>query len=135
MNSEFKISTHELAHWANAIRNISDHQERTRALDALWSGQLDSKAWLVNNLAEHIMATAPTNIYIFGGWVGILANMLLQSTINVNKCRSIDLDPWCESIADNINKRHEMDGWRFKAITADMSTYQYQSDIRPDVVG
>lgn len=131
---DFKINTNELAHWMTAIRNIDDHGQRTRALDALWSGQLSSKAWLVNHLSKYITPAEPTNIYIFGGWIGILGSMLLQSDINVRKCRSIDLDPWCETIADTVNKTFEMDNWRFKAITADMCEYQYQSDIYPDVV-
>lgn len=130
----FPVSNLELANWATALRNLPTHQERTRALDALWWGQLASKGWLVNQLSSCIMGSAPTNIYIFGGWIGILGNMLLESTINVRKCRSIDLDPWCESVADQVNKTHEMNDWRFKAYTADMATYQYQEDIRPDVV-
>lgn len=135
MDQEFKINILELCHWANAIRNINDHEHRTRALDALWSGQLVSKAWLTNRLADYVRPESMPNIYIFGGWIGILANMLLQSDkINPSKIRSIDLDPWCESIADTVNKIHEMNGWRFKAITADMSAYQYQSDIHPDIV-
>ena len=124
------ISTNEISHWANTIRQLPDH-ERTRFLDSMWSGQLESKAWLVNRLS-HVVLLRP-NIYIFGGWTGILANMLLQDD-KVYKVRSIDIDPWCEAIADNVNKIHEMNDWRFKAVTADMSTYQYQSDIVPHVV-
>jgi hypothetical protein len=97
----------------------------------MWSGQLESKAWLVNCLLD--VELINSNIYIFGGWTGILANMLLQDS-RVYKVRSIDIDPWCECVADNVNKIHEMNGWRFKAVTADMSTYEYQSDIVPDVV-
>jgi hypothetical protein len=40
---EFNISNIELAHWMNAIRNLDSHDDRTRALDALWMGQLSSK--------------------------------------------------------------------------------------------
>jgi hypothetical protein len=104
-------------------------------LDSLWDGQLESKSWLVDELEEYIMPGSSPNIYIFGGWTGILANMILQSPIiNPKKVRSIDLDTWCESVADTVNKIHEMDDWRFKAVTGDMATYQYQSDIRPDIV-
>ena len=124
------ITTDNLIHWANALRQLP-HVERTRFLDSMWSGQLESKAWLVNQLSS--ILPLPSNIYIFGGWTGILANMLLQDD-RVYKIRSIDIDPWCESVADNVNKIHEMNGWRFKAVTADMSTYQYQSDIVPDIV-
>lgn len=135
VNTEFKISNLELSQWMNAIRNLETYEQRTRALDALWDGQLTSKGWLVNNLKDYLQQDSSSNIYIFGGWIGILASMILQSSdINVNKVRSIDLDPWCESIADTVNKIHEMNDWRFKSVTADMTTYKYQSDIAPHVV-
>lgn len=134
-DQEFRISNLELSQWINAIRDIDDHAQRTRALDALWYGQLASKGWLVNHLKDYVMPNAPVNVYIFGGWIGILANMILQSPdMDVKKVRSIDIDPWCEPIADKVNKWHEMNDWRFKAVTADMLTYEYQSDIRPDIV-
>jgi hypothetical protein len=134
-NQEFKISNLELAHWMNAIRGLSSHEDRTRALDALWSGQLASKGWLVNALSDFIDADIPTNIYIFGGWIGILSSMLLQcEKITISKIRSIDIDPWCERMADTVNKTFKMDNWRFKAVTADMSSYQYQVGIDPNIV-
>ena len=132
--NDFRVSTTELAHWFNAIRNIDSHRERNRALDAVWSGQLESKAWLVNHVVDCVMRGAPVNIYVFGGWIGILSSMLLQSDIHVKQIRSIDIDPWCERIANDVNKRHEMDGWRFRAETADMSYYEYPEDAKPDIV-
>lgn len=126
-----KISTREVSHWFNAVRNLPDNQ-RTRALDAFWSGQLDSKSWLVEHLTP--LVTESSNVYIFGGWIGVLASMLFQSGMPIKKIRSIDIDPWCEAVADDVNKSQEMDGWRFKAVTGDMTTYRYQSDISPDIV-
>jgi hypothetical protein len=132
---EFKISNLELAHWMNAIRNLDSHNDRTRALDALWMGQLSSKGWLVNHLVDYVASDIPVNIYIFGGWIGILGSMLLQTDkLTIGKIRSIDIDPWCEPIADTVNKRFEMDDWRFKARTADMSTYEYEWGITPHIV-
>jgi len=119
----------------NAVRGIDCHEARTRALDALWLGQLSSKGWLVNHLADWVPEDRALNIYIFGGWIGILGSMICQSElIKTNKVRSIDIDPWCESIADQVNKNFEMSDWHFKAVTADMCTYEYQSDITPDIV-
>lgn len=133
--TEYKIDILEIAEWMNAIRNISDHNQRTRALDALWLGQLSSKAWLVNTLVDYVQPKLPINIYIFGGWIGLLGNMLLNhESLNISKIRSIDIDPWCETIADTVNKKFEINDWQFKAITADMSTYNYQSDIFPNIV-
>lgn len=132
MKNNITIDTGELIHWFNALRNVPESQ-RTRALDAFWSGQIQSKAWLVTELNKIILS--PSNIYIFGGWIGVLANMLIQaSTFDVLKIRSIDLDPWCERIADDVNKIHEIDSWRFKAVTADMCSYQYQHDMHPHIV-
>lgn len=124
------IKIDHLSHWFNAIRNLPE-QERTRALDAVWSGQLESKAWLVGTLQP--ICRAPVNVYIFGGWIGILASMLFQN-LPIKKIRSIDLDPWCESVADTVNKPYEMDKWRFKAITANMCSYDYDWGIPSDVV-
>lgn len=133
MMNFLKINTSNLAHWANTIR-ILENSEKERFLDSLWSGQLESKSWLVNTLSV-CLPQSSVNIYIFGGWTGILANMILQDErINIIKIRSIDIDPWCELVADSVNKIYEMDDWKFKAVTGDMSTYQYQTDIIPHVV-
>jgi hypothetical protein len=106
-------------------------------LDSFWSGQLQSKAWLSNELNR--VAKTPSNIYIFGGWTGILSNIIFtNSTFRVLKIRSIDIDPWCEGIADTVNKEFEMDGWRFKARTCCMGEYRYEWDnsgfIAPHIV-
>jgi hypothetical protein len=125
------INTEDLIFWFNAIRELPD-QERTRALDAMWSGQIQSKAWLANTLEQYV--DKPVNVYIFGGWIGILASMLFQSKLEIKKIRSIDIDPWCERVADMVNKRYEMDEWRFKALTANMCNYDYDWGISSDVV-
>lgn len=128
----FKIGIDELAQWGNALREITTHERRTRALDAIWWGQLLSKSWLINHLKDWAPDT-PSNIYIFGGWIGMLANMMWQSPIKINKIRSIDIDPWCEPIADRLNTLH-LENWDFKAITADMVNYQYVDHLIPDIV-
>lgn len=125
-----KLDPKEITYWFNALRDLPDH-ERTRALDAFWAGQLDSKVWLTEELNK--VLSSPSDVYIFGGWIGVLASIMLQSsTFPINKLRSIDLDSWCEPIADMMCKPHEMNEWRFKARTADMSLYEYEST--PDVV-
>ena len=124
------INSNDLIHWFNAIRNLPNN-ERTRALDATWSGQIQSKAWLVNCLKP--LVTIDSNAYIFGGWIGLLANMMFQN-LPIKKIRSIDIDPWCESVADMVNKPYEMNNWRFKSITCDMMNYEYDYDITSDIV-
>lgn len=132
MQHSILLKPQEIIHWFNAIRNVAD-SERYRCLEAFWAGQIDSKVWLVDTLNK--IQTSPANIYIFGGWIGVLASILFQaSTFKIEKIRSIDLDPWCEGVADTLCKPHEMVDWNFKARTSDMSSYEYEWGIKPTIV-
>jgi hypothetical protein len=98
-------------------------------MDAFWSGQLKSKEWLIETLSMHCsIKSGPYDIDIYGGWVGVLASMLFQSTVPVCKIRSIDIDPACKDIAAMMNKGEEMQG-RFTSITADMCATSSKAHI------
>ena len=97
-----------------AIRNSPDPM---RTMDAMWSGQLKSKEWLIDNLANHVHTAS--SIEIHGGWVGVLASMIFQSTIPATKICSVDIDPTVQPIAILMNKQEEIDG-KFHAMTTDM---------------
>lgn len=109
-----QINTDHLHHWMNAIR-ISNNPMRT--LDAFWGGQIKSKEWLITELKEHVFF--PSTIEIHGGWVGVLASMLFQSKIPVNQIVSVDVDPLCQHVAEEMN-RIEFNQGRFRAETGDM---------------
>lgn len=127
-----RLNPNQIIYWFNAIRNV-ENDKKTRILDAFWAGQLNSKLWLVDELNK--LVNSNSNVYVFGGWVGVLSSILFQcSTFKINKIRSIDLDSWCEKVADDVCKIHEMNEWRFKARTADMSIYEYEWGISPDIV-
>jgi hypothetical protein len=117
------IDTEHLHYWMQAIRQSPDP---LRTMDAFWSGQLKSKEWLIEALSvQFSVKDEPVSIEIHGGWVGVLASMLFQSSIPINRITSIDIDPTCEPIATMMNKGEEIQG-RFQAITGDMC------DIRSD---
>jgi hypothetical protein len=118
-----QIDTNHLHHWMQAIRQ-SENPMRT--MDAFWSGQLKSKEWLIDCLDEHVKFGSSIDIH--GGWVGVLASMLFQSTIPVTTIRSIDIDPTCEAIATTMNKPEEIAG-RFRAVTADMCAIRSDADV------
>jgi hypothetical protein len=100
-----------------AIRQSSDP---LRTMDAFWSGQLKSKEWLIESLSMQFpVKDDPVSIEIHGGWVGVLASMLFQSSIPIKRIFSLDIDPVCEPIAIMMNKGEEIQG-RFRAITGDM---------------
>jgi hypothetical protein len=95
-------------------------------MDAFWSGQLNSKEWLITNLRKNVKKVVSIDIH--GGWVGVLASMLFQSDIYVTKIRSVDIDPTCEPIATMMNKKEEIAGM-FRAVTSDMCEIRSDSDV------
>ena len=118
-----QIDLEHLHHWMQAIRQSPDSM---RTMDAFWSGQLNSKEWLITNLRKHVNKFVTVDIH--GGWVGVLASMLFQSDVPVLNIRSIDIDPACEPIAVNMNKIEEMVG-KFRAVTADMCAIRSDADV------
>lgn len=97
-----------------------------RTMDAFWSGQLKSKDWLIDCLDEHVPHKVTIDIH--GGWVGVLASMIFQSNIPVSYIRSIDIDPHCEHIANEMNRLEYNDN-RFRAITGDMVNIRSDADV------
>jgi hypothetical protein len=122
-----KIDIEHILFWMDAIRN-SDNTNRT--LESFWKGQIKSKIWLIENLMVHV-ASIDNNIVIHGGWNGVLASLLFQSSIKTNNIISVDIDPTCEDISRTMNKIEDMLG-KFKAITCSMDDYQYE--YFPDIV-
>lgn len=109
-----QIDTQHLHHWMNAIR-ISNNPMRT--LDAFWGGQIKSKEWLIQELEN--LNLAPSTVEIHGGWVGVLASMLFQSKVPVQHIVSVDIDPLCQHVAEEMNRLEQSDG-TFRAETGDM---------------
>jgi len=122
-----KVDIQDVLFWMDAIRNSDD---RYRTLESFWKGQVNSKIWLIENL-EKCVQTSNNNIVIHGGWNGVLASLLFNSSIDINKITSVDLDPSCEETSYTVNKRQEVQG-RYEAVSADMCCYVY--DRAPNVV-
>lgn len=120
------IDLNHLHYWMQAIRQSPDPM---RTLDAFWSGQLHSKEWLIQELRKHKNKTKMwPSVDIHGGWVGVLASMLFQSDMYLDKIRSVDLDPTVRDTAILMNKNEEIEG-RFTALTADMCEISSDYDI------
>ena len=96
--------------------------------DAFSSGQVSSKLWLCKQLENTDLYSKETAIY--GGWYGVAAFLLLsRGKFNVEKIRSYDNDPACESVADMINENWVWQDWRFKAFTEDCNKIQTGADL------
>lgn len=100
--------------------------------DAFSEGQVLSKIWLCEELEKVIydhhgrLLVKPLNIYLLGGWYGVLAFLLLsRSNIPIDKIRSIDLDPSTVDVADKINNTWLIQQWRFKALHGDANELDF----------
>jgi hypothetical protein len=123
-----KVNLDDVAFWMDAVRNSENH---FGVLESFWKGQLQSKIWLIENLQKATVSYSEHNVVIHGGWNGVLASLLYNSPMHIDKVRSIDIDPACEDTANMICKPYEMNG-KFRAITCDMCEYKYEYE--PDVV-
>jgi hypothetical protein len=93
--------------------------------DSFSSGQVGSKIWLCEEL-EKLNWTSDLT-YIYGGWYAITAFLLLsRGKFQVNKIRSLDIDPDCEEVADRINENWVWQDWKFKAFTQDCNKFEGQ---------
>jgi choline kinase len=121
-----RIDLEDIMFWMDAIRNSDD---RYRTLESFWKGQLRSKKWLIERLEETLpLFHSPKKVVIHGGWNGVLASMMFNSTISIDHITSIDIDPGCKETATTMNKKYEMQG-KFRAVTSDMVYHYENADI------
>jgi hypothetical protein len=92
--------------------------------DCFSRGQIESKLWLIKELKKCNIDLGI--VFLCGGWYATLATMLFESTINVDKIRSFDIDPSCRSIAETFNKPWVKDNWQFKSSTKDIMDINYE---------
>lgn len=118
-----KIDLDHIHHWMQAIRQSKDP---VRTLDAFWKGQINSKVWLIDNLVKFVKE--PVNIDIHGGWVGVLASLMFQSSMPIRSIRSVDIDESCKETATLMNSLEHISG-KFNAITADMCSVEINADV------
>jgi hypothetical protein len=89
------------------------------------SGQITSKLWLCEELEKLNWSSHLT--YVYGGWQGITSFLLLsRGKFNVDKIRSLDIDPSCQPVADMINENWVWQDWKFKAFTQDCNNFEGQ---------
>jgi len=103
-----------LESWIKFIRFHPDRAERY--MDQFWESQLRSKENLINVL---YLNRPIGNIFIFGGWYGMLSQLILDAH-EVRKIYTIDIDPDCEWVVNDVIKSDKV-----IAVTDSMSVYNY----------
>ena len=101
--------------------------------DAFSAGQIESKIWAAEQLELVVteLNTGPLRMYVLGGWYSLLHFILsVRKNIDIEYCRSIDLDPIVSYNANKINNAWEIEDWRFRAYPFDANKleYAYETD-------
>jgi hypothetical protein len=103
--------------WMNFIRN---HPEDKRFLECFWESQIKSKHFLIEKIKKY----NPTEIAIFGGWYGILAQLVECNIEDAKKILTIDVDPDCFNVFTQIDV-----GTKVRSLTICMSKFKQYSNI------
>ena len=112
--------------WMNVVREEIHSPEQFRVLENFWASQLNSKMWLIEHINEQCLLFPGSHIYIFGGWYGILAQLLIQAIPGV-KVTSIDIDPKCAIFGERLKLPDD----DIEFITADMQHFtEYSPNTR-----
>lgn len=93
--------------------------------DSFSRGQLESKLWLVREVKKTKLDLG--TVFLCAGWYGILAVMIFESGIKVDKIRSFDIDPSTVDIAEIFNKPWFTNQWQFKSLVEDIHNIDYTS--------
>lgn len=99
--------------------------------DAFSAGQIESKIWAAENLEIVVkqLEIQPLRMYVLGGWYSLLHFILqVRKNINIEYCRSIDLDPIVSYTANKINNTWELNKWQFRAYPFDANKLEYTYD-------
>lgn len=94
--------------------------------DAVSKGQLISKIWLLNNIADIDLSCT----VVCGGWIGILSRLILEKYDNAS-VMSIDIDQFATKTAQQLNTRFYYDR-RFDARIVDM--YKHKYDMHTTII-
>lgn len=117
-----KVDFDLVSKWMFEIR------DNPRMLDCFWQSQVLSKQWIIDTLVkEAYWRGSMGDIVIFGGWYGVLAQLLHQEFSG--KYISVDNDPSCKEVFDRINTNNKI---VFK--TGCMSEYDYSESVFLDMV-
>lgn len=121
-SSTISIPSSRVIKWMDVIRNSSGEEQR-RILESFWESQLTSKGWLINTIRT-LDIRPNKDVYVFGGWYGILAS-LIKDTFPLVNVFSVDIDPTCENVGKLLDQRVNF-------VTGDMKDFVFDD---PNSVG
>lgn len=96
--------------------------------DAFSAGQIESKIWAAENL-ELVLKSKNIDslrMYILGGWYSLLHFILqVRNNVQIDYCRSIDLDIIASHNANLLNNTWHYNNWQFRAYPEDANKIDF----------
>ena len=94
--------------------------KRKYPVDAFSLGQLPSKAWLLDTLFRIVPLKSNAEVALLGCWIGSIVPFLHRG-LTIKRIYGFDIDPNSIALADEFNREHVENDWKFKGVVADMS--------------
>jgi hypothetical protein len=94
-------------------------QDSSVLQDAFSRGQVQSKVWLVRELAK--TKTEFDMVFVLAGWFGQLTHYFDIGGINYTKARIMDIDPVACGISDNIFNASRLIDYKVKSVEYDIT--------------
>lgn len=91
---------------------------------ALSQGQLKSKLWLIDELKALDLDLG--TVFLCAGWYGILATLMFEHGLKIDRIRSFDIDPDVRAVAEKFTLPWVQDDWRFKSVHLDIQSLKYR---------
>tara|TARA_B100000965_G_scaffold57720_2_gene43942 strand:- start:9262 stop:10242 length:981 start_codon:yes stop_codon:yes gene_type:complete len=98
--------------------NLNEHFSR---------GQMKSKCWLVEKLANVFPNAYLGTVAHYGGWYATVAKNIMNQ-FKVKRYYNIELDETCIDIADDFNYTEFTNNWQFKSIHANVDDIRYDEN-------
>lgn len=116
------LSKYSNSHFVSAFKNFFVNNTQYDK-DCFSRGQLQSKLWLIKEVKKLNLDLG--TVFLCAGWYGILATMIFENQIKVDKIRSFDIDKSTVDIAEIFNKPWVIEEWKFKATNLDINDIDY----------
>jgi hypothetical protein len=123
---QFGLASQIGSEWARAVRRHSARFD----FDFLSYSQIESTRVFLQELQKVAPDVHYRLVILLGGGYGLLAPFLYQTYPGLKvRVFSIEPDEQINEIAEDLNKKFVVDGWKFKTITSDVNDVLYEESL------
>lgn len=123
---QFRFAAQMGEDWNRTVRTFPD----IISFDFLSYGQVESKRVLLEELRALVPDLENKLTVLLGGWYGLFAQLLFADQSEARgRVLSVDIDERANRVAEKLNNKLVVDGWKFKTITSDIHEIQYEQSL------